>query len=273
MFIILNFLSVSARKIRRGKTVDRIREIRTGGGERFYILDVLENQKGVNWSEVENFVGAWGRSVLIGEGYSLPQSSSLRKFDCTPFKCLLLYNTASLILRELYLSGCRMRCVVNDTGGKYAVQLEKIVKFSAETTVVTMNSHRYFDECRRLFTEYGAGISVAESCGSIGENDIVIDTDGDYSGGGIVFSPTGNGFTPLYTDGFNDLKALCPPNINALDFLGALYIKNNEIRLDSAACRMMLKDSVPYSVDNIISDTRANFERSADSGKSIIFYV
>lgn len=274
MFVILNIVETGKRKIKRGKTISSVKDVMTTGGERFYIVDVCDSEKGVNWDEVSYFIGKHSKKVLIDRHYNFPEFTPLDRFDPINFKNIILFNTLEMILREMYLSGMRIRCVINDSLALYPSYLSKIVRFSAQTTVVTKNDFRYFSEVRCLYSRYGAGITVTEHMPVIDKNTIILDVTGDYEnkGNGYLFSAE-KCIRPLSVEGFNHLKSLCPAYIEPIDFLGAVYEMNHDKSLKQAFCSGFMYNGEKRSVSDIITDLKGKLNLSFDSNKSIIFYV
>ena len=274
MFVILNIVESGKRKIKRGKTVSQVREVSTTGGERFYVVDVCDSEKGVNWDEVSYFIGKHSKKVLLDRQFCFPEFTPLVRFEAVDFKNLLLFNTLELILREMYLSGIKTKCVVNDPGALYSSCLSKIVRFASHTTVVTDCDYRYFSEVQGLFNEYGAGVTVSEKAPIPDAQTFIIDTAGSFenNGKGYLFSVT-EGITPLTVEGFNHLKVLCPAYINCIDFLGAVYEMNRDDSRASAFCADFLFYGERKTVSEVMIDIKKQLNASFNSDKSIIFCV
>lgn len=238
MFVIVNVKPSGKRKIKKGRAVEKVYEHFTVNGERFYIADVPDSEKGVDWNEVARFLGRHSSHVLMNKNIILPENTDMGRFEPVAFKNLLIFNTLELILKQMYLAGCRAVCYINDPRGEYYSFLDKIARYSAGTTVITSSRFRYVSQAAQIYNSYGAGISITERASIQNENAIVIDTSGTFFGKReLVFSAFDNGITPKYTDGFNEIKSLCPPYIEPIDFLGAVYELNRDKRLAGAVCR------------------------------------
>lgn len=274
MFVILNIVASGKRKIKRGKTVNEVHEISTSGGERFYVVDVCDSSKGVNWDEVSHFIGKHSKKVLLDRQFCFPELTSLTRFEPLNFKNVLLFNTVEMILREMYLSGIKIKCIVNDPTAIYSSCLSKIVRFASQTTVVTKCDYRYFSEIRGLYAEYGAGVTVSDKASVPDSRTFIIDTSCSFenNASGYLFSVS-NGITPLTVDGFNHLKVLCPEYIDSLDFLGAVYEMNRDNSLADAFCSEFLCNDERKTVSELMTEMKKRLNVSFDSNKSIIFYV
>ena len=274
MFVILNIVESGKRKIKKGKTVNEVREVSTPGGERFYVVDVCHSEKGVNWDEVSHFIGKHSKKVLLDRQLCFPEVAPLARFEPLHFKNVLLFNTLELILREMYLSGIKIKCIVNDPLALYSSCLSKIVRFASQTTVVTKYDYRYFSEIRGLYAEYGAGVTVSEKKPAPDARTFILDTSCSFEneGAGYLFSVT-NGITPLTVDGFNHLKVLCPSYIDNIDFLGAVYEMNRDNSLSDAFCADFLYDGERKTVSELMTGLKKQLSVSFDSNKSIIFCV
>lgn len=273
MFVILNIAQSGKRKIRRGKTVKNVRDVFTGSGERFYIVDVYDSEKGVNWDEVSYFIGKHSKNVLMTRSFDFPEFSPVKRFEPKRFVNVLLLNTVEIILREMYLSGVRVRCIVNDSDGSCASGLSKIARFSAQTTVITKNEFRYFAEIKNIYSQFGAGITVTEKTVQADEKTFIIDLSGDfeYTGTGYLFSADRQ-IIPFAVDGFQYLKSLCPQEINQIDFLGAVYEFNHDKSLEDAFCRSFLYNDEKRTVTDLICEIEENLS-GCERNKNIIFYV
>lgn len=274
MFVIINIVETGKKKIKKGKTVSSVRDFHMSGGERFYIVDVCDSEKGVNWDDVSYFIGKHGKRVLMDEKFSFSEFSALERFNAKKFRNLLLFNTLEIVLREMYLSGIRIRCVINDPRGLYVHNLSKIARFSAQTTVVTENNIRYFSEICDMYAKFGAGITVTDVIPEADEKTFVIDTTGelDFCGKGYLFSPV-KGIRPLNADGFSHIKALCPSYIDTIDFLGAVYELNKDESLDCACCSSLFFKNRKCSVSEMTDEIKCDVSAFFDNNKSIIFYL
>lgn len=272
MFVIINIVETGKKKIKRGKTVSSVRDFHMSGGERFYIVDVCDSEKGVNWDDVSYFIGKHRKKVLMDENFSFSEFSNLERFNAKKFRNLLLFNTLEMVLREMYLSGIRIRCVINDPKGLYDRNLSKIARFSAQTTVVTENNIRYFSEICDMYAKYGAGITVTDVMPQTDEKTFIIDTTGelDCCDKGYLFSPM-KGIRPLDADGFSHIKAMCPSYIDTTSFLGAVYELNKDKSLESACCSLLFFKNKKCSVSEMTDEIKSEVNAYYDNNKSIIF--
>lgn len=262
MFVILNITESGKKRIRKGQSVSGVREISVHAGERFYVVDVFDSNNGVNWLDVSAFIGKHRNRVLMDRRFEFPEYAPLCRFEPIRFKNLLLFNTAEMILKELFLSGMRIRCIINDPKGEYCAYLRQMAKFAAQTAVRTSNEFRYFSEIQSIYHQYGAGITLSSSVSASGASDFLIDT-ADCS-----FSVGRYKFTPSIVDGFNSLRVLCPAYIDILDFFGAFFELNKHDALSSAICSGMQCSNARMSVSEIIE-----LIKSVEKRKNIIFYV
>lgn len=274
MFVILNIVSSGKKKTRKGKAVRKVSEFRTNGGERFYIVDVNDSAGGVDWEEVAAFIGKHSSRVLAGENISFGDDCIIKKFTGEKFHNILIFNTLSIIIKELYLSGLRTKCYINDQKGNYAFLLPLIARYSAETVVITKNEYRYFAQVQSVYDDIGAGVVITDSLKEPESYSIVIDTDNtfDYRGKGIMFSSR-RGIVPAQTEGFGDIKSLCPPYINENIFLAAVNEFNFEKRLSRAYCSSFFINGEKIPVSELIESMKNEISSYSDRRKSIIFYV
>lgn len=252
LFVIINIKESGKRKIRKGRTVDKVHEYFTSGGERFYITDVFDSGVGVNWNETASFIGRHSKHVLLDRRIILPENCPVQRFTAEKYRNILLFNTVELILRQMFLAGCRPQCCIRDPKGEYAFLLDKIVRFSAQTTVITENRFRYYPQISDIYTRFGAGVTVTDKTESISTDAVIIDTAGALGiNSEMLFSVDKNGFSPKYADGFNELKAMCPPYIDSVDFLGAIYEFNRDKRLESSLCRVLKRKNEDFTVSEL----------------------
>ena len=274
MFVILNIVNSGKKKIRKGQSVKSVNEFGTGRGERFYIVDVFDSENGVNWDDVAAFLGRHALHVLSANNLPSEGCCTMRRFNSNKFRNILLFNTMNIVLKELYLSGFRTKCYVNDRKGVYSFLLPGVVRYSAETVVLTDSEYRYFSQIQSLYDNMGAGVTITDTAAETESHALIIDTDNTflYNGNGILFSPF-CGIMPGVADGFDDIKALCPCYIDVTDFLAAVYEMNREKRLASAFCRTLRRGDEEFSVYELIQELKLRISSSPDRRKSIIFYV
>lgn len=275
MFVVLNVKSSGKRKIRRGETVDKVHERQTGRGERFYIVDVLDSERGVNWDEVSYFIGKHSKHVLLSRDLLFPDYSLLKRFEPADLKNVLLFNTLGNIFKQMYMYGYRITCYVYDPKGKYASLLPKTVRYASETIAVTNSAFRYFSVSSAVYSDFGASVTVTDKAEITDKAAVIIDTVGDfdYKGTGMLFSVGDNGITPECVDGFDNFKKLCPDYIDMLDFLGAVYTRNREKSLASAVCRTFSRNDESLSVNDIIKELSELKNKHLENSKSAVFYV
>lgn len=255
MFVVVNVKESGKRKIRKGRTVDRVRECRTSGGERFYIADVLDSATGVNWNETASFLGRHSKNILLNKKIFLPENCPVKRYDALRYRNILIFNTAEMILRQSFLAGCRSECVIFDRDGKYGFLLHKAARFAFHTTVVTKKEYLYFSAVSSLYKSIGASVTVTDEIAKIPPNVIVLDTDGMCNmASDFLFSVRDNGITPKYAEGLNDLKALCPEYIDSVDFLGAVYEYNRDKRPENATVRIFSNNGENITAAEIAQD-------------------
>lgn len=272
MFVILKVEQTEKRRIKKAKTVSNVRFVNMGSGQCFYEVEVISGERGVNWHEVSSFIGNHGKNVLLPENTIIPEAAPVRRFCANKFKNILIFNTLELVLRELFFLGNRIKCVVNDPDGLYSAEIEKIVKYAARTTVVTNNEFRYFTQIRAIYSHYGAGITLTDSLDVTQDDTVIIDTTGELGKvRGVLFSPVG-GMKPMIVDGFDHIKAYCPPYIDQLDFMGAIFEMNRNAGLGDAFCRSFVCENTKYTVYET-AKMIAGIKDGESINKSIIFYV
>lgn len=249
MFVVVNVKDSGKRKVRKGRTVDSVREYKTSGGERFYITDVLDSEVGVNWDETAAFIGRHSKNILLNKGIILPENCSVSRFCAHRYINILLFNTAELIFKQMYLAGCRPECVIYDPNGKYSFLLPKAARFSAQTTVITNREYVYYPVVSSLYTGMGAGVTVTDKKDALKSDSVIIDTEGSLDiDSDMLFSVSDNGITPKYAEGLNDLKALCPPYIDTIDFLGAVHQFNGDKRTENSLVRIFRRKDEDITV-------------------------
>lgn len=252
MFVVVNVKESGKRKIRKGRTVDKVHEYFTPGGERFYITEVLDSSAGVNWEEAASFIGRHCSHVLLDRRIVLPEDCPVQRFCAEKYRNVLLFNTVGLILRQMFLAGCRPACYINDPNGRYAFLLPKVARFSAQTTVITDKGFLYYPVVSSLYTQFGAGVTVTHRSENISSDAVIIDTDASMNFSyPLLFSVDSNGIAPKYADGFNDLKSLCPPCVDSIDFLGAVYEFNRDKRLENSFVRIFSQNDADISVSQL----------------------
>lgn len=269
MFVVVNVKDSGKRKIRKGRTVDSVREYKTSGSERFYIADVLDSRTGVNWNETASFIGRHSKNILLNREIILPENCSVSRFYAHKFRNILLFNTLELIFKQMYLAGCRPECVIYDPNGKYSFLLPKAARFSAQTAVITNREYVYYPVVSSLYTGLGAGVTVTDKKDALKSDAVIIDTQGTLDiDSPTLFSVSDNGITPKYAEGLNDLKALCPPYIDTIDFLGAVHQFNGDKRTENSLVRIFRHNDRDVTASEIAEDI---ISRKSDDSRLFFF--
>lgn len=270
MFVVVNVKDSGKRKIRKGRTVDSVREYKTSGSERFYIADVFDSRTGVNWEETAAFIGRHSRNILIDKRINLPENGPVSRFCADKYRNILLFNTLEMIFKQMYLAGCRGECVIYDPNGKYSFLLPRAARFSAMTTVITKREYVYYPVVSSLYKGFGAGVTVTDKKDLLQSDAVIIDTQGTLDiDSRTLFSVSENGITPKYAEGLNDLKALCPPYIDTIDFLGAVNQFNSDTRTENSLVRIFMRNEEDITASDLA--TEIINRKTGDSG--IFFFA
>lgn len=273
MFVVLKIHRADKRTVKRGRTVHDVRLINTGAGQCFYEVTVLAGERGVNWEEVASITGNHGRHLLLPDDEILPEGCPVGRFDSSEFRNILIFNTAELILKELFFMGERMRCVVNDPDGLYSGYIRKVVRFAAHTTVITDNELRYFSAVRDIYADMGAGVTLTDNVKELHPEVLYIDTAGTLTGDGLkIFSPF-SGIYPYKADCRGGIDRCCPSYINSIDFLGAMLRLNKKSVLSQTVCRSFMLEGKPFTPYELARLIKEGENADIAHSKSIIFYV
>ncbi len=274
MFVILNAVKSERRKIKSSKVILGVKEYFLDSRNKFFVVDVAQTENGVNWRDVKKFLGTHSDKVLFGKNINPPSDGSLKNIDTSEFFNVVLFNTASLLIKNMYLCGLRAKCYVNDPKGNYASLLKYIVKYSAQTVVATENEYKYYPFIRSVYADYGAAVTVSAGVAIPHGNAVVVDTAGGFcSGSALNFSLHG-GISPSEIDGLDKLKQLCPPVVDENSFLAAVYsYSNSEFDLSSAFCSHVNMGGTKISFNELAYIAKQKISAMTNSKKSIIFYV
>ncbi len=274
MFVVLNVIDTGKRKIKRSKTVLNMRETLLDNNDKFFVVDVAQTQRGINQNDVENFLGSYSKKAVMNGYASKLLGGSVKPFVPDLFFNVLLFNTVAVMIKELYLCGMRTKCYINDPSGEFALMLSDIVRYSAQTVVITQNEHKYYPCVQTIYSDMGATVTITKKSKQIPTDAILIDTAGTMFGGGALTFSTKNGIAPSEISGFENLKQLCPDFIDENIFLAAVYeLTRNSDTLSEAFCCTLNMGGTKISLQDLIHIAKQKIYKGVYSEKSIIFYV
>lgn len=235
MFVVLRTVSPEKGIIKRRKQKKRIlnspaQSCPTEKGLPFYVLDVLADKHGIDWDSVAEKCGRYASRIIAPRNLPLPDHEKLRRFIPISMNSLLIFNTASEIIKNAALPPEKISVTLTDRNAVHYSRVCKLLPFASSVRVVTAHPERYAHACVRAFEDYGASLIIRSVYEPTSKPEIIICCDGTISvsmenaaiftskrraGGKIRFSGNGARLSEHHAD-------LIPQEIDPIDFIGAL---------------------------------------------------
>lgn len=202
----------------------------TEKGLPFFVLDVLNEKRGIDWDVVAAKCGRYASRIVAPRNFPLPDHSRVKRFVPLSMNSLLIFNTAMEIIRKAELPPEAVCITLTDRNAVHYSRVCRLLPLAACVRVITAHPERYAAACEKAYNEYGASLIIRSCYEPTAKPDIVICTDGAISGamkdaaiftskrktgGKIRFSGSGTALSARH-------KELITPDIDPIDFSGAL---------------------------------------------------
>lgn len=233
MFVVLNIKPYSKKTSKRkAKRINRSLPIicNTEKGLPFYLVNVCEEKRGINWISVAKRCGRYTSRIVAPRSVGIPDLCRLHRFIPSSFISRLVFNTSVQLLEKSYLSPAEFVLTVTDRNAHLPSELCRLLKFSSQIRVITAHPEKYASACAKAYEEYGASVIIRSFYEETEKPDIIVNCDGTYtplmsksalitskhgSLGALRIECSGIELTPYH-------KNLLPPDIEPIDFAGAL---------------------------------------------------
>lgn len=264
MFVVLKIINPEKGFLKRRKqkkALDNavLRSCPTEKGLPFYILEVLDGKRGINWKLAADKCGRYSSRIIAPRSLPLPDHARLKRFIPISMNSVLVFNTALKIIEKSKLVPDEICITLTDRNGVHPRDVCKILPYASTVRVVTNHPERYAASCSEAFEEHGASLIIRNAYEPISKPDIVICCDGAVTasmknaaiftskrknGGKLVFSGSGVCLAPKHAE-------IISPETDPVDFAGALTelcgsreYKNAVFSQIEATCRKC-EDSPP----------------------------
>ncbi len=235
MFVVLNIIksekSILKRRIQKRKIAEKGLHIcRCEKGLPFYILDVLDGKRGVNWTAVAEQCGRYSLRIIAPKNIALPDDSGLKRFVPVSMGSHLVFNTAVKTIKNTCLPPDGFSITLTDRNALHPARICELLPLTSYIRIVTARPERYAVACAHALDEFGASLILRSVYEQTEKPDIVICCDGAVtaamcnsavfafrkkSGGKILFSGSEISLLQNHRD-------VLPENIDSVDFSGAL---------------------------------------------------
>ncbi len=235
VFVVLRAIAPEkslAKRRRQRKQIERssVRISPTKKGLPFFILDVLDEKRGIDWDLVAEKCGRYASRIIAPRNLPLPDDNRLKRFVPLSMNSLLIFNTAMEIIKEAGLSPENLSVTLTDRNAVHYSRVCDILPYASSVRVVTAHPERYASACTKAFDEFGASLIVRSCYEPTAKSDIVICCDGGVSSGmknaAIITSKRKTGgkirFCGKGTALSQEHRFLISDGIDPIDFSGAL---------------------------------------------------
>ena len=210
-------------------------DVAVRSGAPFFTLDCpeiyIKKEGGYSlpWDKIISAVGRCASRMLIPERINIPAGIPVSRFVSGYFSHRLLLDSVATIIRKCRLKPSDTYVAVIDSNGLLSEDIEQFVVLSSCIKIITNRRSKYEELSLRLMKKYGAVIMIADDYAAVKSCNFLVSTYAklvpDFFDG-LVFCQNSN------NNRFYSLKdielpyeyeKLLPPEIDRLDFAGALY--------------------------------------------------
>ncbi|MBQ8015182.1 MAG: hypothetical protein IJ264_03235 [Clostridia bacterium] len=235
MFVVLRVITPEksvVKRRRQRKRIERssVRICPTEKGLPFFVLDILNEKRGIDWDLVAEKCGRYASRIIAPRNLPLPDHNRLKRFVPLSMNSLLIFNTAMEIIKAAALPPEDLSVTLTDRNAVHYSRVCDILPYASSVRVVTAHPERYASACTKAFEEFGASLIVRSCYEPTEKPDIVICCDGAVSSGmknaAVITSKRKTGgkirLCGSETVLSESQRALISDNIDPIDFAGAL---------------------------------------------------
>ncbi|WRS27123.1 hypothetical protein U6B65_12415 [Oscillospiraceae bacterium MB08-C2-2] len=204
-------------------------------GKSYGRLRVSSLEKEADWWRVYQYLGRYGRRLLLPEGVEVPGGVPLLGFHSGLFDTEVLFHTACAIISRSRMQMYRRLVGLIDPDGRYVSQLAGLLKYFTAVKVHTDRPDLYRPACREMMETFGAPVMICESlaglegcvmvlCPQPFETEQPLRLSGPVLGDENIRLPCKfDLISHLEVELPQDIKEKLPPGVSPHEFAGALY--------------------------------------------------
>lgn len=208
------------KRLKRRKTVIEAIQTPVRGGAPFRIVTIRKGRTDIDWHRVAALASCSSRSLLMPDGFILPDSPHLDLFRADTLPLLIMLNTAAKRLKNTQ-GATKRSLLIEDKSAVLTDYIDQVALCASKIKIVTENPQAYYGVRLQLMERFGASPII---CGEINENEIydVAVSDEPIKNAKLNFS-----VSAIKADGTPEIpeqySRLCPQGIDRFDFLCALF--------------------------------------------------
>ena len=199
----------------------------------FYHIQLThEPDAPVPWDRIAQTAGAFRTRLLLPQGMTVGQGTDAASFVPRALPLRLLCNSSARMLERMQLPALQQRLCVFDPQGVLFDALDPFVPLVSQIRVVTDDLLAYGETAARFRREYGLSLLLTPDDADVSQSNLLIAADAadvPLMFEGVIFTnrpqPRMNA-TVLMPEPPTlppDFDALCPPDVDPLQFAAAAY--------------------------------------------------
>ena len=219
MFSVLCISESKRRKPPRRCTVEALLSPVKGAAP-YKIINVTPGRKGIDWKAVCVAAGCANCSMLLPESVEVPLYVPVIRFEPQVLPLLAALNTA--IERSNKATAYKRSLLVCDSKAVLADYLMRAVPYASKITVATACPELYLKTAVEIMDEYGATIKLCSEADPSVRYDVAV-SDGEKANAELCITSADikNNADKLFWP--DEYTRMCPPQIDAFDFMCALF--------------------------------------------------
>ncbi len=219
MFSVLGINESKRRRLpKRSKVEAYLNPVK--GAAAYKVIDVTPGRKGIDWKSVCLAAGCSSRSMLLPGSVEPPLYVPIIRFEPQVLPLLAALNTA--VAQCDKENAYKRSLLVCDRNGVLADYLVRAVPYASKITVATACPELYLKSAVEIMDKFGAAIKLCSEAEQSERFDVAVSGGETVNAQLCITSDTikNNADKIFWPD---EYAKLCPPQIDLLDFMSALF--------------------------------------------------
>ncbi len=235
MFVVLKTVKAEKGIMKHRKQLKMLKNsapfvCKTERGLPFYILEIADGKKGIDWKLASQKCGRYASRVVASHSLSLPDNSGLKRFIPISMNAILIFNTALKTLENAGLPADKFAVTVTDRNAVTHSRICELLPYCSAIKIITSHPERFAAATADAYENHGASLVIRSIYEPANQPEIIVCCDGAILSAmneAAIFTSKNTGIGKLRIFGkdvelTDSHKSIIPDDIETVDFVGAL---------------------------------------------------
>lgn len=240
-------------------------------GEISVVNILVKSKRGkIKWKKIAKLLGKKEFKLLFPNQLPIMTKLGIKRFSSINLQKRLCKNAVLEVLNKAKLNPNKLRISLIDETGEHYELLRKIIKFSSQIDVITLNERLYLEKQMDLMDEFGASVMVTKNKDWLFKSDIVVAPEPineplPIKKESVVFSSEINKYLNCLNAYYEykveiplKYKKLKPQNVSVEYFLSALFDEYNLSDLPMLRPKKCLSKCGLESIEDVAKKIKIN---------------